>query len=191
LVEIGNIYQYRQGALPQAIAAYEQVVERFVGNTAAPAAQLEIVHVYFKLKNYPQARAEAAKIIALWPTRPEAVRATFEVADAYYRERHYAQAVQTYDQLLAGQPPPTLATLVRFELGNCYQELGEPQRALDAYYSALPDHPNPTLVQRKIARVRSRIYNLAPSDSILNAQPPSRHLLALQYRRKAQQARHR
>lgn len=183
LLAMADIYQYRQNKLPEAIVTYEQLVQTFPDSQEAPAAQLAIVQAYFKLKDYIQARQEAGRIIQTWPKSPEATRAGFEIADAYYRERHFTEAIATYEALLDEKPEPKLATLVRFEMGNCYQELGDPQRALDAYYSALAEHPNPALVQRKIARVRSRIYNLAPSEGILNAPPPSRRMLALQHRR--------
>ncbi|HET6345839.1 MAG TPA: hypothetical protein VFH51_12960, partial [Myxococcota bacterium] len=42
-----------------------------------------------------------------------------------------------------------------------------------------PQHPNPALVQRKIQRVRTRLYHLTPSESILNAAHPSRRIAAL------------
>jgi tetratricopeptide (TPR) repeat protein len=180
---IADIYQYRQGKLSEAIVTYERLVELFADSPKAPAAQLAIVQAYFRLKDYVQARQEARRIKQSWPKSPEASRAGFEIADAYSNERHFTEAIAAYEALLDEAPEPQLATLARFEMGNCYQELGEPQRALSAYYSALADHPNPALVQRKIARVRSRIYNLAPSEGILNAPPPSRRMLALQHRR--------
>lgn len=188
LMAMADIYQYHEAKLSDAISTYEQLVLDFPDSTEAPTAQLAIVQVYLKLKDYGQARQEAGRIIQAWPKSPEATRAGFEIADAYYREHHYTEAVATYRALLEDKPQLQLASLVRFEMGNCYQELGDPQRALDAYYSALPDYPNPALVQRKIARVRSRIYNLAPSDSILNAPPPSRRMLALQHRRMTKNA---
>lgn len=183
LLAMADIYQFQLNKLSEAIVTYEALVQQFADSPEAPTAQLAVVQTYFKLKDYAQARKEAARVIQDWPQSPEATRAGFEIADAYYRERHFSEAITTYETLLDEHPAPKLATLVRFEMGNCYQELGDPQSALNAYYSALADHPNPSLVQRKIARVRSRIYNLAPSESILNAPPPSRRMLALQHRR--------
>jgi tetratricopeptide (TPR) repeat protein len=185
---MGAIYQDHLDKPAEAIAAYTQLVADCADSPQAPTAQLRVAQAYLKLQDYAQAQDAANAVIARWPDSPEALRAAFEVADSFARQRQFIQAQAAYRTLLQQPAAAILAPWVYFELGNCYQELGEPLQALQAYYSALPQHPNPVLVQHKIARVRSRIYNLAPSEHILNAQPPSRRMLALQQRRQAHSA---
>ena len=101
------------------------------------------------------------------------------MADSYYLQKRYTEAIATYERLLDVKPDANLTALVLFEMGNCYQELGDGERALNYYYASLPQHPNPALVQRKIQRVRTRLYHLTPSDSILNSAHPSHRVAAL------------
>jgi tetratricopeptide (TPR) repeat protein len=176
LATVADLYHYKLGKPQQAIEAYQRLVSDFPGRAEAPHAQLQIVAAYFKLKDYEQARTEAAWVLKRWPGTPEAAQAEFEMADSYYLQKRYTEAIATYERLLDSKPDANLTALVLFEVGNCYQELGDGERALNYYYSSLPAHPNPSLVQRKIQRVRTRLYHLTPNDSILNAAHPSHHV---------------
>jgi tetratricopeptide (TPR) repeat protein len=179
LATVADLYHYRLGKLQQAIETYQRLVMDFPGRAEAPHAQLEVVAAYFKLKDYEQARAEAEWVLKRWPGSPEAAQAEFLIADSHYLQKRYTDAIATYERLLDGKPDANLTALVLFEVGNCYQELNDGDRALNYYYAALSQHPNPALVQRKIQRVRTRLYHLTPSESILNAAHPSRRIAAL------------
>ena len=169
LATVADLYHYKIANLQQGIDAYQRLVTDFPTRPEARHAQLETVAAYFKLKNYDQARTEAAALLKRWADSPEAMQAEFEVADTYYVQKRYTEAIATYELLLQRKPEANLTALVLFELGNCYQELGDGERALTYFYACLPAHPNPALVQRKIARVRSRLHHTAPQDSIMNA----------------------
>lgn len=169
LATVADLYHYKIANLQQGIDAYQRLVAEFPARPESRHAQLETVAAYFKLKNYDQARTEAAALLKRWPDSAEAMQAEFEVADTYYVQKRYTEAIATYEQLLERRPEPNLSALVLFELGNCYQELGDGERALTYFYASLPGHPNPGLVQRKIARVRSRLHHTAPEGSIMNA----------------------
>ena len=169
LATVADLYHYKIANLQQGIDAYQRLVSDFPTRPEARHAQLETVAAYFKLKNYDQARTEAATLLKRWADSPEAMQAEFEVADTYYVQKRYTEAIATYELLLQRKPEANLTALVLFELGNCYQELGDGERALTYFYASLPAHPNPGLVQRKIARVRSRLHHTAPQSSIMNA----------------------
>jgi TolA-binding protein len=163
---VADIYQHKLSDLNAAVDELQKLITEFPGRPETRWAHLQIVQVYFQLKNYEQARREAEVLINQWPESAEAAQARFQIANSYYVQGRYAEAIATYERLLDGSPDPSLASLVLFELGNCFQEVDEPERALAYYYACLSDHPNPQLVQRKIRRVRTRLHRSKPAGGI-------------------------
>lgn len=165
---IADIYHHKLGDIPTAINDYQEMVGNFPNHPKVKRVQLKIINAYFQLKNFEQVRTEAEQLIHHWPNSNEAAEARFKVANSFYVQNRFAEAIATYEALLKKNKDELLAALVLFELGNCFQELGNVQRALDYYYASLPQHSNPKLVQRKIARIRSRNHKIKVSGVISN-----------------------
>ena len=167
---IADLYEHKLGDLEAAIEEYRKLTSLPVDRVELKRAQLQIVSLYLRLKNYEQARIQAQTLIDRWPLSMEASQARFQLGNAYYVEGRYSEAIAAYEQLLQMNSDANLTALVLFELGNSFQGIDNFPQALEYYYASLAEHPNPKLVQRKIRRVRQRLHQVTPAPGIRVAQ---------------------
>src|SRR5204862_2875214 len=87
---VADIYHHKLGDLDAAIAEYQRLVTEFPDRRESIRPHLQVVHAYFELRNFDQARTEADNLIARWPNTPEAQQARFHIADSFHIEGRYA-----------------------------------------------------------------------------------------------------
>jgi tetratricopeptide (TPR) repeat protein len=162
---IADIEQHKLGNLPQAVNDYQKLISKFKDRPETPRYQLELVRLYFAMRNYDQAVHEAQKLVATWPQSPEVPQAYFEIGSVNYISGKFQDALAAYEVILKQFPDNTLVPLARFEMASCYQELGNDSEALKLLYEALKNHPHPQVVQRKIARIQHRQSQLTASNA--------------------------
>ena len=179
---MADLYRDAAGEPERAVAALRAAAAALGTRTAGAQVRQNIWGTLMAMGNYPAAYAEAQGVLERWPKSREASLARLTMGRADYMEGRYARAAATLEALMDDTQDGQIQAFAQVEAGNCYQELGELPRALTFYYAALKNHPNPGMVQDKIARVRERIYHMAPRDGILNASRPSRHIAAWQPR---------
>jgi len=162
---IADMEQHKLGNLPQAVNDYQKLISKFKDRPEIPRYQLELVRLYFAMRNYDQAVHEAQKLIATWPQAAEVPQAHFEIGNVDYITGKFQDGVTAYQVILKEFPNDKLVPLARFEIASCYQELGNDSEALKLLYEALKDHPHPQVVQRKIARIQRRQSQLVTSNA--------------------------
>jgi tetratricopeptide (TPR) repeat protein len=179
---MADLYRDATGEPERAVSALRAAAAALGTRTTGAQVRQNLWGTLMAMGNYTAAYAEAQGVLERWPQSREASLARLTMGRADYMEGRYARAAATLEALMDDTQDGQIQAFAQIEAGNCYQELGELPRALTFYYLALEHHPNPAMVQDKIARVRERIYHMAPRDGILNASRPSRHIAAWQPR---------
>ena len=162
---LADIEQHKLGNLAQAVNDYQKLISKFKDRPEIPRYQLELVRLYFAMRNYDQAVHEAQKLVTTWPQAEEVPQAHFEIGNVDYITGKFQDGVAAYQTILKQFPNDKLVPLARFEMASCYQELGNDSEALKLLYEALKDHPHPQVVQRKIARIQRRQSQLLTSNA--------------------------
>lgn len=166
----------------RAVAVLRAAAQTMGTRTAGAQIRSNLWGTLMAMGNYRAAYDEALGVVERWPQSREASLARLTMGRADYMEGRFAKGAATLESLMDDSADPLTRALAQLEAGNCYLELGELPKALTFFYAALKSHPNAAMVQDKIARVRERIYHMAPNGSILNASRPSRHIAAWQPR---------
>lgn len=171
---MGILYQDTLHQPEQAVRAFERWLGLYPEHPGRAQILMRMIQAYLQLGETQQARTLAQQILEDFANTPQSVQASFILAQTDARQTEISKTITSYQELLAHNHDSALEGLIAFELGNCYVSQGQNTLALQAYYRALLTHPNPMLVQHKIARVRSRMYHMAPRANILNVSIPAR-----------------
>lgn len=137
----------KQDELAEAIAAYQQVIDRYPESDIADDAQYQIAYVYFQQArrgSYDQTVAQKAReafqdFLLRYPESEKVAQAeenlellegrrtesAIEIARFYDKGRHYKAAVIYYNQVLQQQPDSEAADEARRRIDEISSEVGE------------------------------------------------------------------
>ncbi|MFH1063427.1 MAG: tetratricopeptide repeat protein [Candidatus Omnitrophota bacterium] len=83
--EIAQIYMYRLGDYPTAIAAYQKAIDNYEDSGIKAESQMMIGRAFRKQKNYEQALKEYKKVAELYPTYiPEVTESNLDIGDMIF-----------------------------------------------------------------------------------------------------------
>lgn len=171
---IGTLQQDALKHPDEALKAFERWLGLYPQHPLRAEVLMRMIQADLAQNQTQQARQRAQLVLQDFANTPQSVQASFVLAQTDARQTQLSKTITSYQELLDHNHDTALEGLIAFELGNCYVRQGENTLALQAYYRALQTHPNPLLVQHKIARVRSRMYHMAPRANILNVSIPAR-----------------
>lgn len=136
----GESYE-QLGQAGQALAAYQQVIQRFPGERLRDYALLSAAIIHVRQQRPNEAVPLLRELIAKYPTSPIAAQARLSLGDALFRAGRYAEAAEVYGQLLQARNGEAYGASARFWRAESLFQQGLFEPAEGAYREFLQAYP--------------------------------------------------
>ena len=131
--------------MQDAIAAWQDVVDRFPDTRFAPRSEFEIAEAYFRANHFEQARTTFEKFLTNYSGHVLAPTCALRRAQCDFNAGDYDAAISAFHQFLSNYPTHDLADDALAGLQNSYFQLGRQQEAVGALLDLVSQYPESML----------------------------------------------
>ena len=154
-LQVADIYKNRLMDYPQAIVAYQKLLDRGVSESAR--IQYEVGDAYFRLNNYEQARIEFESLVKSYAESNLVPEVKYRIALAYSLEGKLKKAEKTFTEMIKDWPEDPFALEAQFGLATVLEEQERLQESLAVLQKLKGVYPNEEALTKRINQVEDRI----------------------------------
>lgn len=144
-------------AVPEAMKALSDVVEKYPSSAAAQAARYELGGFYFDAGEYDRSiQVYTAFLDRASKKDLRSLYARFGIGYAYEAKKEYDRALDAFRKVVESGPGNIFEGLGYRNMARVYEEMNDREKAMDSYRKALEKTKDPaasSLLKRKIAQL--------------------------------------
>ncbi|HTZ39594.1 MAG TPA: tetratricopeptide repeat protein [Syntrophales bacterium] len=144
-------------AIPVAMKALADVVEKYPSSDAAQAARYELGSFYFETGEYDRTIQIYTAFLEKASTKDlRTLYARFGIGYAYEAKKEYDKALDTFNKVAGSNPGNVFESLGYRNMARVYEEMNDLGKATEYYKKALEKTKDPaasSLLKRKIAQL--------------------------------------
>lgn len=142
---------------PEAVKAFEGVVEKYPSSDAAQGARYELGNLYFTAGDYDRSIQVYRTFVDKASGKDiRKVYAWFGIGYSYEAKKEYDKALEAFNRVADSKPGNVHEGLSYRNVARIYEEMNDRGKALDYYRKALEKTKDPaasSLLKRKIAQL--------------------------------------